>query len=110
MADKKYTKERLEKSRLLFIQPKIKSGISYAIKTLEEGNMTEFLSVVTGIDSAIEHHIINNCTKAEDEDIRIDCITKANNLKIRTINKLSEVLAEKCGGDVYYIEEIETKK
>lgn len=67
--------------------------------------MTEFLQSTTNIDSAVEHHIMNNCAKAENEEIRTDCVNKANNVKIRAINILSEVLVEKCGGELHYLDE-----
>lgn len=105
MPEKKYSKERLEKSRFWFLEPTVESGINYGIKILEEGNMAEFLNSVASIDSVVEHHIINNCARAENEEIRIDCVTKAKNVKIRAINRLSEVLVEKCGGEIHYLEE-----
>jgi len=105
MADKKFSKERLEKSRLWFLEPQVEISRDSAIERLQEGNMTEFLQSIMNIDSAVEHHIINNCTKAENEEIRIDCVNKAINIKIRAINRLSEVLVEKCGGEIHYLEE-----
>lgn len=48
---------------------------------------------------------MNNCAKAENEDIRIRCVKEATNVKIRALNKLSEVLVEKCGGELDYAEE-----
>ena len=48
---------------------------------------------------------MNNCRKAENEDIRIKCVNEATNVKIRAIDRLSEVLVEKCGGELSYIEE-----
>ena len=51
------------------------------------------------IDSAVEHHIVNNCTRAENEELRIDCVNKAINVKI-SLNRLSEALVEKCGGEL----------
>ena len=68
-------------------------------KKLQEGNMTEFLQSTMEIDSAVEHHIINNCTRAENEELRIDCVNKAINVKI-SLNRLSEALVEKCGGEL----------
>jgi len=105
MQEKKYSKERLEKSRLWFLEPQVEISRNSAIKKLQEGNMTEFLQSVMNIDSSVEHHIMNNCARAENEGIRIDCVNKANNIKIRTINRLSEALVEKCGGELNYLEE-----
>ena len=48
---------------------------------------------------------MNNCAKAESEDIRIKCVNEATNVKIRALNRLSEVLVEKCGGELSYTEE-----
>lgn len=64
-----------------------------------------FLFSTAIIDKDIEHHIILRCANAENEDLRIDCVTKAENMKIRTLNRLSEALVEKCGGELNYIEE-----
>jgi hypothetical protein len=52
---------------------------------------------------------MNNCARAENEELRIDCVNKAINVKIRAINRLainrlSEALVEKCGGELNYIE------
>ena len=104
---KKYSKERLEKSRFLFLEPRVESGISYAINTLEEGDMAHFLNIVATIDSRVEHHIMNNCANAENEDIRIDCINKAMEIKVKALNRLGEVLVNKCGGEMHYIDEME---
>ena len=103
--EKKYSKERLEKSRLWFLEPKVEISRDFAIKRLQEGNMTEFLQSIMSIDSYVEHHIMNNCAKAEKEDIRIKCVNEAINIKIKTLNRLSEALVEKCGGELSYIEE-----
>lgn len=104
---KKYSKERLDKSRFLFLEPSVESGISYALGRLEEGDISHFLNSVAKIDSKIEHHIINNCSNAEDEETRIDCINKDINIKVSAINRLSERLVDKCGGKMNYIEDIE---
>jgi len=101
----KFSKERLEKSRYWFLEPKVESGTKYAIKSLEDGDMSHFISSISTIDKVIEHHIINNCAKAENEDLRIDCITKAENIKIKSLNRLSEALTEKCGGKINYLDE-----
>ena len=105
MSEKKYSGDRLEKSRKFFLEPKIEISKDFAIKRLQEGNMSDFLHSVVAIDSAIEHHIINNCAKAENENIRIKCVNEAINIKIRVINRLSEELVEKCGGEMIYSEE-----
>ena len=107
---KKYSKERLDKSRFLFLEPSVESGISHALNRLEEGDMSHFLNSVAQIDSRIEHHIINNCSNAEDEEARIDCINKAINIKVSALNRLSERLIDKCGGEMNYIEDIEEDK
>lgn len=107
MPEKKYSKERLEKSRFWFLEQAVENGISSGIKTLEEGNFTEFLNTVAGIDSIVEHHKMTKCVKAENEEVRIDCISKVDNVKIRSLNRLSEMLVEKCGGYMHYIEETE---
>lgn len=103
---KKYSRERLEKSRKLFLEPKIEMSLDSAINRLKIGNMTEFLQSTMNIDSVVEHHKINNCANAENEEIRIDCVIKADNIKIRALNRLSETLVEKCGGNMIYLEEI----
>ena len=105
MSERKFSKERLEKSRFWFLEPRVEISRDVAVKRLQEGNMTEFLQSTMGIDSAVEHHIMNNCTRAENEELRIDCVNKAINVKIRAINRLSEALVEKCGGELNYIEE-----
>lgn len=105
MPERKFSKERLEKSRSLFLEPQVEISRDIAIKRLQEGDMTEFLQSTMGIDSSIEHHIMNNCARAENEELRIDCINKAINIKMRTINRLSEALVEKCGGEIHYLEE-----
>ena len=105
MPDKKFSKERLEKSRSWFLEPKIESGTKYALKSLQDNDMSHFISSISTIDKTIEHHIINNCTKAENEELRIDCITKAEDMKIKALNRLSEALTEKCGGEMEYIDE-----
>lgn len=102
---KKYSKERLDKSRFLFLEPKIESGISHALNLLEEGDMAHFLNSAAIVDSVVEHHIINNCVNAENEEIRIDCINKAINIKVSALNRLGEALVNKCGGEMHYIEE-----
>lgn len=104
MPEKKYSKERLEKSRTLFLEPKVEISLNSAINRLKEGHMSEFLFSVMTVDSSVEHHIMNNCTKAENEDIRIKCVNEATNVKIRALNRLSEMLIEKCGGELSYIE------
>lgn len=105
MPEKKFSKERLEKSRLWFLEPQVEISREVAIKRLQECNMTEFLQSTMNIDSSVEHHIINNCARAENEEIRIGCTNKAINVKIRDLNRLSEALVEKCGGDIHYLEE-----
>jgi hypothetical protein len=60
--------------------------------------------MVANIDSAIEHHIINNCAMALEEKDRIDCITKANDLKTGALNRIAEKLTEQCGGEMEYID------
>jgi hypothetical protein len=45
--------------------------------------MSEFLFSVMTIDSSVEHHIMNNCARAENEELRIDCVNKTTNVKIR---------------------------
>lgn len=105
MPERKFSKERLEKSRFWFLEPHVEISRDVAVKRLQEGNMTEFLQSIMGIDSAVEHHIMNNCARAENEELRIDCVNKAINIKIRAINRLSEALVEKCGGELDYIEE-----
>lgn len=105
MPEKKYSKERLEKSRKLFLEPKVDISVEFGIKRLNEGDMTEFVQSIASVDSSVEHHIINNCANAENEETRIDCMTNANNIKIRSINKLSEALVDKCGGEMHYVEE-----
>lgn len=102
---KKYTKDQLEKSRFWFLEPRIESGINHALKKLQDGDMVHFLFSTAIIDKDIEHHIILRCASAENEDLRIDCVTKAENMKIRALNRLSEALVEKCGGELNYIEE-----
>ena len=67
--------------------------------------MSHFVSSISTIDKIIEHHIINNCAKAENEELRIDCVTKAEDIKIKSLNRLSEALIEKCGGEMNYIDE-----
>lgn len=103
----KFTKERLENSSRLFLEPRVDASINGAKNYLIEGRMTNFINSAMHIDLAIEHHIMINCTRAETDEIRIDCITKANNIKIRAINKLGEALVEKCGGELEYIEELD---
>ena len=103
MTERKFSKERLEKSRFWFLEPHVEISRDVA-KKLQEGNMTEFLQSTMEIDSAVEHHIINNCTRAENEELRIDCVNKAINIKIRAINRLSEALVEKYGGELDYIQ------
>lgn len=105
MPEKKFSKERLEKSKFWFLEPKIEYGIDYALKRLDEKDMTGFLLATATIDSNIEHHIMNNCAMAENEDIRIKCVTDAHNIKIRALNRLGEALVDKCGGVLEYIEE-----
>ncbi len=102
---KKYTKEQLEKSRFLFLEQRVESGINHALKSLEDDDMIEFLSVMTNIDKDIEHHIMLRCANAENEDIRIDCVKKDENIKIRSINRLGEALVDKCGGQLNYLME-----
>lgn len=104
---KKYSKGRLDKSRFLFLDPSIGSGISHAFNRLEEGDIAHFLNSVANIDTKIEHHIINNCSNAEDEETRIDCINKAINIKVNAINRLSERLVDKCGGKMNYLEDLD---
>lgn len=60
---------------------------------------------MASIDSEIEHHVMNNCAKAESEDVRIKCVIDARNLKIRAINRLGDALWDKCGGTLTYLEE-----
>lgn len=106
MPDKKYSKEQLEKSRSWFLEPKIESSISYALKNLQEGDMAQFLQTTSVMTKEVEHHIMSRCAKAENEDLRIDCVTKAENIRIRTLNKLGEALADKCGEEMHYLEEL----
>jgi len=101
----KYSADRLEKSRFWFLEPKIESGTKYALKSLQDKDMSHFVSSISTIDKIIEHHIINNCAKAENEELRMDCINKAENMKTRSLNRLSEALTEKCGGEMTYIDE-----
>ena len=105
MPEKKYSEERLEKSRKLFLEPRVEISLNSAVNRLREGHMSEFLFSVMTIDSSVEHYIMNNCANAENEDIRIKCVNKATNVKIRALNRLSEVLVEKCGGELDYTEE-----
>ena len=105
MSEKRYSEERLENSRKLFLEPRVEISLNSAINRLKEGHMSEFLFSVMTIDSSVEHHIMNNCTKAENEDIRIKCVNEATNIKIRSLNRLSEALVEKCGGELSYTEE-----
>ena len=102
MSEKIYSEERLENSRKLFLEPRVEISLNSAINRLKEGHMS--VSVMT-INSSVEHHIMNNCTKAENEDIRIKCVNEATNVKIRSLNRLSEALVEKCGGELSYTEE-----
>ena len=104
---KKYSKERLDKSRFLFLEPRVELGISYALNNLVEGDMANFLNAVAGIDSRVVHHIVNNCANAENEEIRIDCVNKAINIKVKALNRLGEALVNKCGGEMHYIDDIE---
>ncbi len=104
MEKKKYSEERLEKSRKLFLEPRVEISLNSAINRLNEGHMSEFLFSTMNIDSAVEHHIVTNCAKAINEDIRIKCVNEATNIKIRALNRLSEVLVEKCGGELHYTE------
>lgn len=101
----KYTKDQLEKSRFWFLEPRVESGINHALKALQDEDMVHFLLSTTIIDKIIDRHIILRCANAEKEDIRIDCIIKAENMKKRTLNRLSEALVEKCGGELIYLEE-----
>ena len=44
----KYSKERLEESRKLFLEPRVEISLNSAINRLREGHMSEFLfSVMT---------------------------------------------------------------
>ena len=104
--EKKYSEERLEKSRKLFLEPRVDISINSAMNRLKEDNMSEFLFSVMTIDSSVEHHIMNDCARAENENIRIKCVNEATNVKVRALNKLSEILVEKCGGKLSYTEEI----
>ena len=88
-----------------FLEPRIESGINHALKQFQDGDMAHFLFSTTIIDKDVEHHIILRCANAENEELRIDCVTKAENMKIRALNRLSEALVEKCGGELDYIEE-----
>lgn len=103
--EKKYSEERLEKSRKLFLEPRVEISLNSAVNRLREGHMSEFLFSVMIIDSSVEHHIVNNCANAENENIRIKCVNDATNIKIRALNRLSETLVEKCGGEISYTEE-----
>lgn len=103
----KYTEDQLEKSRFWFLEPRVESGINHALNRLQDGDMAHFLLSTAIIDKDIEHHIILKCAKAEKESLRIDCVTKAEDMKIKALNRLSEALVEKCGGRLNYIEETE---
>jgi len=102
-----YSKEQLEESRKLFLEPNVESGISHGLKMLQKGDMTDFLSSTSVMNNHVERYIIFKCSNAENKKLRIDCAIKANNIKIRAINRLGEALVEKCGGNMIYIEEIQ---
>ena len=102
---KEYSKERLEKSIKLFLEPRVDISLNSAMNRLKEDNMSEFLFSVMTVDSSVEHHIMNNCSKAENENVRIKCVNETTNVKIRALNKLSEALVERCGGKLSYTEE-----
>lgn len=104
MTEKKYSKERLEQSRKLFLEPRVGMSIdSTTNKFMYDENMTNFILSTMNVATSIEHHIMNNCTKGENEEVRIDCVNEANKLKRKSIDKFSELLTEKCGGIMYYL-------
>lgn len=51
--EKKYSEERLEKSRKLFLEPRVEISLDSAINRLREDNMSEFLLSVMAIDSSV---------------------------------------------------------
>lgn len=104
MSEKKYPKDRLEKSRTLFLEPRVNTGLELALKNVEDKNFSRVVGIIANIDSVVEHHIINNCAKALEEKDRIDCISKANDLKIDALNRIAEKLTEQCGGDMEYLD------
>lgn len=76
-----------------------------ALDNIQYKNFGKVVTSIASIDSAIEHHIINNCANAsKEEEDRIDCINKANELKINVLNRIAERLVDTCGGEMEYIE------
>lgn len=104
MVEKKYSKDRLEKSRTLFLEPSINTSLEFALKNVVAKNFGRVVGMIANIDSVIEHHIINNCAKALEDKDRIDCIAQANDLKTGALNRIAEKLTEQCGGEMGYID------
>ena len=98
MASKeKFSEERLEKSKEMFLEPRVEAGINHGTKQLRiEKDASGFINAIATIDMIVERHIINNCANAEEHDVRVKCIADAENIKSRALNRLSEELSTVC--------------
>ena len=86
MVEKKYTKERLDKSYKLFVKPSVDIGFNSLSKNVTERDLINIVFDIGTIERILDRHIVNNCAKALDEEIRIECVTKAETLRESTFN------------------------
>lgn len=67
--------------------------------------MAAFLLRVSIMSYHVDNHIFKNCTFIGDIKTKTDCIKNANDVRIKVLNKLGEILVEKCGGKMIYLKE-----
>lgn len=88
------------------LESKVQNEVSEAVKELQKENMTAFLLRVNILASHVDTHITRNCTEhIENVDKMKECIKRANTIRVKSLNKLGEVLVEKCGGKMIYLKE-----
>ena len=105
MLAKNKTKKQLDKWLKLKVEPSIEASIDHAVKVIRQGNATDFIQTTMSVNRTIDTHLARRCSDAENEETRIDCVAKAEDVRDNAINKLSEILAEKCDLKVEYVEE-----
>lgn len=88
------------------LESEVQNEVSEAIKELQKENMTAFLLRVNILASHVDGHIVRNCTEnIGSVEAMKECIKKANTIRVKSLNKLGEMLVEKCGGKMIYLKE-----
>lgn len=89
---------------LQILRPKVQNEINEALKELRKENMAAFLLRTSIMTTHVDNHMLKNCLTG-DIGTTTECIKKVNNVRIEALNKLGEMLVEKCGGKMIYLKE-----